>query len=193
MHRHRSRLGEASGYSLIELLVVVGLIAVAGGMTAAMLPSAKRNAAADGEMQRIISTLRGARDLAITDRRNVIVSFPSRQVVVSRQEVGAGGTVTGTTPVTTLTLEGGFDYRLYTPTLGDTPDLFGAAAATSFGGATTVLFDTEGELLDQTGDPVNGTLFIGRQSEPATARAVTILGVTGLVTGYRWDGGHWVR
>jgi Tfp pilus assembly protein FimT len=192
MQAHRSRFSTESGYSLVELLIVVGLIAVAGGMTAAMLPSAKRTAAADGEMQRIVATMRGARDLAVSSRRNVIVAFPSRQLTVAREERGATGAVTGTTPITTLTLEGGFDYRLFTG-LPDTPDAFGTASATSFSGATSVLFTPEGDLVDQTSDPVNGTLFIGRQGETASARAITVLGVTGLVTGYRWDGGRWVR
>jgi Tfp pilus assembly protein FimT len=191
MQAHRSRFTTESGYSLVELLIVVGLIAVAGGMTAAVLPSAKRTAAADGEMQRIVATLRGARDLAVSSRRNVLVAFPSRQLTVAREERGATGAVTGTTPITTLTLEGGFDYRL----LGvpDTPDAFGTVSATYFAAASSVLFTPEGDLVDQTSDPVNGTLFIGRQGEPSSARAITVLGVTGLVTGYRWDGGRWVR
>jgi len=186
-----SRWRQSSGYSLIELMVVLGLIATASAL-AFVVPPMTKLAQADGEMQRIMSTLRSARDQAVSLRRNAVVQFPSAtQIRLVRQAV-ANGAVVGTTDLGTTTIEGGFDYRLF-PGVPDTPDAFGNGAPTSFGAAASLLFTSEGELVDQTGDPVNGTIFIGRSGEPNTARAVTVLGVTGLVTGYRWDGRQWNR
>jgi prepilin-type N-terminal cleavage/methylation domain-containing protein len=182
---------QSSGYSLVEIMIVLGLIATASAI-AVVVPPMTQLAKADGEMQRIMSTLRSARDQAVAQRRNVAVQFPSvTQLRLVRQDV-ANGAVVGTTDLGTTTMESGFDYRLF-PAVPDTPDAFGNGAPTAFGNATAVLFSSEGELVDQTGDPVNGTIFIGRVGETNTARAVTILGVTGLITGYRWDGRQWNR
>ena len=73
----------------------------------------------------------------------------------------------------------------------DTPDAFGNDTATTFAGATTVAFTSEGEFVDEGGDPVNGSVFIGREAEPLTMRAVTIFGSTALIREWRWNGAQW--
>lgn len=181
-----------SGYSLLELVVVSGLVAVACAIAVTAVPAQARSLKADAEMRRVMAGLRQAHDLAVTQRRNVALQFPTSSTLqLVRQDV-SGGVPAGTTVVDTTTLEGGFEYRLF-PGLPDTPDGFGVAAAQSFGGAATVLFTSEGMLVDQTGDPVNGTISLGLDAQPLTARAVTVLGTTGLITGYRWDGRSWTK
>jgi hypothetical protein len=39
--------------------------------------------------------------------------------------------------------------------------------------------------------PVNGTVFVGVPGLPYTARAVTILGATGRIRSYHWNGTTW--
>jgi prepilin-type N-terminal cleavage/methylation domain-containing protein len=182
----------AGGFSLVELLVVVGLIAVTAAVAVLAMPGLTKPIKADSEVQRLVAALRQGRDEAVTQRRNVLVQFPgTSQLELARQNV-SGGSVTGTTVVAAFAMEGGFEYRVF-PELPDTPDGFGNARARDFSGATSILFTSEGALVDQTGDPVNGTLFIGLEGQPLTARAVTILGTTGLVTAYRWNGREWTR
>jgi type II secretion system protein H len=181
----------SAGYTLVEVLVVLALIGIVSAITVVM-PGMSKTAKADSELQRVISGLRSARDQAVAQRRNIAIDFPTvTQMRLVRQDV-SNGVVIGTTVLGTYTMESGFDFRQF-PGVPDTPDAFGAAGAQSFGAATAVLFTSEGELVDQTGDPLNGTIFVGHSGEPGTARAVTILGVTGLVTGYRWDGRQWNR
>jgi hypothetical protein len=75
----------------------------------------------------------------------------------------------------------------------DTPDAFGMASATAFGSLTPPTFTTDGSLINSTGDVINGTLFIGVQGDPLSARAVTIFGPTGAMRLWKWDGRAWVE
>ena len=48
------------------------------------------------------------------------------------------------------------------------------------------MFTTDGTLIDSGGTPINGTVFLSIQNQPESARAVTVLGSTGRVRGYKW-------
>ena len=63
----------------------------------------------------------------------------------------------------------------------------------NFGAAATIMFNTEGMLVDSGGIPVNGTVFLLIPNQPGSFRAVTVLGATGRVRGFRWNGGQWTR
>jgi prepilin-type N-terminal cleavage/methylation domain-containing protein len=177
----------AAGFTLVETLVVVGLIAVLSGITVMVMPIALLSAKADSGAAQVVSVLRVAREEAISQRRNLRVAFTApNRIVVSRVEVpGPGISV-----ITQALLEGGLTFRLFVG-LPDTPDAFGNAAASSFGGATSIAFTSSGEFVDQNGDPVNGTVFIGREDQPLSARAVSIFGPTALVREWRWNGSRW--
>ncbi len=174
---------------MIEMLVVVGLIGVLAAISVMMMPKAILASKADGGAARVASILRTAREQSISQRRSVRVTFtPPNRIVTARVEVPGPGT----TVISDVVLEDGMEYRLF-PGVPDTPDAFGNATATSFGVATTISFTSEGWFVDQNGDPVNGTSFIGKASEPLSARAVSIFGPTALVSTWRWNGSRWVR
>jgi prepilin-type N-terminal cleavage/methylation domain-containing protein len=94
----------------------------------------------------------------------------------------------------------------------DTPDGFGntTTCVTSSGicfnssscGTTPVLpcyitFQSDGTVVNSSGVYMNGTIFMGQvgntsnPANPLTARAITILGTTGRVKGYRYNGKTW--
>jgi len=52
-------------------------------------------------------------------------------------------------------------------------------------------FTTTGAFVDAGNTFVNGTVFVGITGQPRTARAITILGATGRVRQYHWDGTQW--
>jgi prepilin-type N-terminal cleavage/methylation domain-containing protein len=182
------------GFSMIELMVVVGVIGVAAAMTVLIMPSALQAAKADGGLTRVVSALRTVREQAISQRRNIRVTFNApNQVVVSREEVPVPpATAITTTVIDTVLLEDGVSFRLFDG-LPDTPDAFGNATVASFGGATFVRFTSEGAFVDQNGDPANGTVFLGRYTDPMSARAVTIFGPTALIRQWRWNGRQWTN
>ena len=177
------------GWSLVEMMFVLGIIAVASSVAVMVMPRAVTAAKADSSIQRLESVLRTAREQSISQRRNVRVVFnPPNVVQVFRVEV--------TTPVTlTLisetALEGRAQFLLF-PGIGDTPDAFGNSNAVSFGTATNMQFTSEGSFVDQVGDQVNGTVFIGVPNEPETARAVSVFGPTALIRTWNWDGRSWI-
>jgi len=62
-----------------------------------------------------------------------------------------------------------------------------------FRGSTLLMFLSDGTFVDAQGNPLNGSVFLGLNNHPETARAVTVLGATGRVRGYRWTGSRWIQ
>jgi hypothetical protein len=95
--------------------------------------------------------------------------------------------------VSSTLIEGGiqFLFPTGTPTIPDTPEAFGNASGVDFGSATEVKFNPDGMLVNQLGAVINGTVFVMFPSERLSSRAVTVLGSTGRVRGYKWDGRVW--
>ena len=46
-------------------------------------------------------------------------------------------------------------------------------------------------FVDGNGNPIDGTVFLGIPGLPGTARAVAVLGATGRIRQYHWDGNAW--
>jgi prepilin-type N-terminal cleavage/methylation domain-containing protein len=178
-----------AGFTLIELLVVVGLMGILAAMSVMILPGAVATARADGGASRLIAILRVAREQAIAQRRTVRVAFTApNRVVVTRVEVPGPGT----TVLTDVVLEEGMQYLLFAGQ-PDTPDAFGRTAAVSFGLAVSLSFTSEGSFVDQNGDPLNGSVFLGKPNQPTTARAVTVFGPTAQIRNWRWSGSQWLH
>jgi prepilin-type N-terminal cleavage/methylation domain-containing protein len=180
------RRSDQGGFSVLELLIVVAitgvLAAIAGAQIAAMQPSFK----ADGGMRQILSQINQARELSITQRRYMRVTFTAPNLV----QVVREDTTNTTTTLYSARLEGGVQFVLYSG-VPDTPDAFGKAAAIDFGTAVTVKFSPDGFLVNQDGQTTNGTVFLAIPQLSRSVRAVTVLGATGRVRGYRWDSRAW--
>ena len=159
------------GFTLIEMMVVVLVIAIVGAMTIFAVQAAIPSARGDAAMDAVLSMLRLGRDSAITMRRRIEVRFPSAsQIDVVRIDVGSERIIGS------ASLEGNTLFML-TAGVPDTPDAYGNAAATDFGGAVIIRFNEDGTMSDGGGVPLNGTVFIGQAAETRAARAVTVTGV----------------
>jgi Tfp pilus assembly protein FimT len=173
-------------------VVVVGLMAVLAGVAVLTSGLAIDAARADSGVQQVVRQLREARELAIADRRNIQIEFLApNQIRLTRRDV-TGAVETGVTVLRTVTLEGRLRYLLPDGT-PDTPDGFGAGGAVAFGNATALIFTSEGSFVDQTGDPLNGTVFLADPAVPLSRRAVTVFGPTALVGTFRWNGTAWAN
>ena len=193
--RPSARLRAAQGFSLIELLMVVAIIAIMGGIAMGVTSNAVRNAKGKAGAQQLSSFLKRHRELAISRRRNIEIAFTLPNIVVSTQRaVPDPPAVLGpSTVLETMYLEGRVEYRKF-PSVGlDTPDLFGSAAEVNLGGANPVMFTSEGTFADVNGDPINATVLLGIVNQPQTANAVTIIGTTATLRMWRWDGARWVQ
>jgi prepilin-type N-terminal cleavage/methylation domain-containing protein len=177
----------ARGYSAIEMMFVLGILGVLAGMAGLQMNSARPSLKGDGAMRVIMSQMRTARELAITQRRYMRVTFTApNKIEVLREEVPGPST----TVVSSAVLEGGVEYGMVKD-VPDTPDAFGGSTAINFGVVTNVKFTPDGTLVNQDGASANGSIFLAMPNVARSARAVTILGSTGRIRGYRWDGASW--
>jgi prepilin-type N-terminal cleavage/methylation domain-containing protein len=190
MRQYSNRLQR--GFSLLEILTGLAIISVvlAMGMLnySTILPNFKANSA----MDQLLYQLRSARERAIAHRREVQVQFSgTNQLTIT--ELWLVGTAP---PASTVSFEGGAQYIVF----GSVPDLpapfnFGNTAAVYFGGLSggppIMKFSTTGSFIDGGNTLVNGTVFMGIPGKPSTARAISILGATGRVREYHWDGAQW--
>jgi len=186
------RIRRQQGFTLLEAMATISITAIVGSMATASLVSARRAYQGDGAMRAVMSQLNTARELAITQRHNMEVQFVGGNWVrIVRHEITPGVT----TVLMNVALEGGAQFAL-TAGVPDTPDGFGAASPIAFS-AATVMFTTDGTLIDSGGTPINGTVFLSILNQQESARAVTVLGSTGRVRGYKWVVGKtssgWLR
>jgi hypothetical protein len=75
--------------------------------------------------------------------------------------------------------------------LPDTLENIGKSKPIDFGTLTNVKFSPEGTLVNQDGASANGSAFLAISGKALSSRAITILGSTGRIRGYRWDGTKW--
>jgi Tfp pilus assembly protein FimT len=157
-------------------------------MATAQMAGARRAMQGDGAMRLLMGQLALAREMAVTQRRNMEIRFVSTNwVQIVRHEVPAG-----TTTLASSVFEGNVQFSLL-PGVADTPDGFGTANGIAFGVATTLTFNTDGTLVDNAGNPINGTVFLAIANIKQSQRAVTVMGSTGRVRGYKWTGAGWNR
>jgi prepilin-type N-terminal cleavage/methylation domain-containing protein len=198
---------QESGFTMVELMMAIAIGMIVMAMAMGGVQGMTKSARADGGLQQAASGLRGAREAAIGNRRNVQLTFGTNTITLTRVEycpatctVGTYSTFPGctstctakTTALRTVTLEGRAEFRLTTG-LSDTPDGFGNASATAFGALVPPMFTTDGSFINTNGDVLNGSVFIGVPNDTLSARAVTIFGATGAMRLWKWNGRAWVE
>jgi type II secretory pathway pseudopilin PulG len=188
---HSRPPGDA-GFTTLELLAVLVIgIAVAaislGGFTNAL-----DTVRGDASMNKVQWQLKLARETAINQRRAVELRFtpPNFLSVVRRNIPWDAGDPSTESIISTAVLEHGTNFFAFTG-VPDTPDGFGRTQPVDFGDADAVMFNADGQLVDETGAIINGTIFIGRPGAPLTARALTVFGPTSTIRTYRWNGSAW--
>jgi Tfp pilus assembly protein FimT len=183
-----SRRTAVAGFSLVEVSLGLLLACILAGFGLlgmnAILPGIRAN---EG-MSRVMAQLRKGRSLSMSQRRTVEVRFQGANAIqLMRQDwpppaVSELGAVSLGNNCQFMRFEG----------VPDTPDGFGNREAVDFGGASSLLFLTDGTLADEAGDPVNGTVFVAVPGREDSVRAVTILGASGRIRSYRWSGTEWI-
>jgi prepilin-type N-terminal cleavage/methylation domain-containing protein len=178
----------ARGFTLIEMMLVVCVVGIIAAMATFQIGSVRPAMQGDGAMRTVMAELNGAREMAIAQRRFMEIAF----VGTNRIRIIRHDLPNGTTTLRDVALESGVQYGII-PGIADTPDAFGNGSPTSFGAATSIMFSTDGSLIDSGGVPVNGTVFVTIPTVAISFRAVTVQGSTGHVRAYQWTGGQWRR
>lgn len=178
---------EEEGFTLIDVMIAVMLVGILAAMATFQIGSVRPGFEGDGAMRVVMSELNTAREMAITQRRHMRIDFVGNNTLrVTRINVP-----TGTTLMREVSFESGVQYGLISG-IGDTPDAYGNGSATTFS-ASTIMFGTDGALINPAGGPVNGTVFLAKPGFALSFRAVTVQGTTGRVRAYRWVGNQWRR
>lgn len=176
--------------AVIVVILIMAAFSVIGIANA--LPSFR----ATSGMNQVVGLVRRARSAAVSDRRTTVLQFTGNNKITLLQTPPGGGVAVpllGPVP-----LESGVQF-VYFPATGDTPMGFGSCTngtcftnpANPGGGIPATTFLADGSFGAGIGVPVNGTIFLGIPGKVTTARAVTILGATGRVRTYYWDGNVW--
>lgn len=187
---------QQAGFSLLEVTMVMAISLVVLGMSLIKLQPLWQQVQANSALQEVKETLREGRELAISQRRTIVVKFSGGNTLKFYQVLEPANTVS-TTPFLTLPLPGQAQFLTYTGEI-DTPDGYGmpATGGIEFGGVvgtptSGVEFQSDGTFTDGNGIPINGTIFLGLPNVPTSARAVTILGNTGRIKPYHYTGSVW--
>ena len=180
------------GFTLLEILTALAIITVIMGMAMLNYGNILPNFKANSAMDQLLYQLRSARERAISHRREVQVQFVGTNQLTTT-EIWLTGVAP---PPTTVSFEGGAQYVVFS-TVPDLPApyKFGNSSAIYFeslpGGPPIMKFTTNGSFIDGGNTLVNGTVFLGIPGRPLTARAISVLGATGRVREYHWDGSAW--
>jgi prepilin-type N-terminal cleavage/methylation domain-containing protein len=194
--RTMARARASHGFTLVEMVMVVAILAILSGVAIGVSQTMVNNAKGQAGAQQLSAFLKRTREMAVSRRRNIEIAFTAPNVV-STQQRGVPpvppGPMPAPTPLETLRLEGRVEFRLFST--GDTPDAFAPSPTTAVNIGTTlpILFTSEGQLVDANGDPINATIFMGQPGQIGTANALTVLGTTALIRTWRWDGSRWVQ
>jgi hypothetical protein len=171
------------------MLITVAVMALVTGTGVFTIKTLLPTLRADAALEQMLLQLRRARTMSVNQRRNFTVTFQgTNELVVVRQEIP-----TGTTPISDTFLPGNMVYTVFAG-VPDTPDNFGNPQAVNFacGGTLpcSIVFQSDGSVLAN-GTAVNGTVFMGLPGNTKTARAVTVMGPTGRLRGYRYNNVAW--
>jgi prepilin-type N-terminal cleavage/methylation domain-containing protein len=183
------------GFSLIELIfvIVVVLIITAGAMM--QFVPVMKSARAENALQTTLSQMRNARGLAIDQRRRYRLTFTSPDTMqLDLVVIDPVTHIQSFSPVSTTVLPTDTQFIAISgiPTAGNgTPDglpTSGAAIDLDVdygGGGTQVFFQPDGRALDAAGQLNNGVVYMARPGEVMSSRAVSVLGATGRIKGWR--------
>jgi type II secretory pathway pseudopilin PulG len=196
----RKTIRNERGFTLLESVLVIGIMMILMGIAVIKSFGSMESYSANSAMDTVVSQLRVARQLAISQRRIVRVWIDNTpeaadnrfHVAYQVQSAGtqttevAGKKISVPVPGTTqFILESG---------VPDTPMAFGNNAAVYIGnppvagGPPVMQFNPDGTFTDNNLTLLNGTVFIGVPNQAGTARAVTIMGGSGRVRAYTWSG-----
>src|SRR6267143_579947 len=174
------------GFTLIETLIVIAMSMTLMAISMFQLQPAMQLFRSRAATDQVKNILRQARELAISERRSVVVQFVGNNTIELFQVLEPTNTI-ASTPFLTVPLESGVQFMTLSGET-DTPDSFGipSTGGIEFGGIagappTGMQFQSDGTFTDGTGNPINGTVFLGSPNANSTAGAVTVLGNTGRV------------
>ncbi len=188
MMKETISLSHESGFTLVETLAVMAIVAI---MTAVALPfidDAVRKTHEDIAMYNVVQEMRRGRQLALDQRRNHRVTFTNpRLITITRIGVGALGEAD--TIVSRVNLPSDIDFGRNGIPVNPDPQIASAAAVSFNDNAQTYVdFRPDGSAIDAAGLLALGQVMVCRIGDIQSTRAITLFGSTGRIKGFRFRG-----
>jgi Tfp pilus assembly protein FimT len=193
----------SAGHSLIELLLVFALIGIVTSIALPQLLAQRRLSRSVGVAREILTELREARQLAMSQRQAFTFQYDNvnkRFLMIDHNDnPGPATLVNGTYPVTPNTrivstrpladtatsseIPYGIPNQAQTGALDD-----GIAMTPLFNNQINITFQPDGSVVDAAGDPLGRALFFYNSKAPrGTASAISIMGASGRVKIWRYN------
>ena len=195
----RESVSRMRGFTLLEMLVAVSVFLVVSVITFSNLAPAIKDARINGSYNQVLEEMRMARELAIQNRKTYLLTFNPAGLPVGRHgmqinqlNAGALGAIYNQVPVV-LPTDVHFQVIPGIPNTGATvPDNFGTGGtAIQFdigvagGTLNQIYFFPDGSARDINNNINNGIVYVARDNDIYSSRAITLYGAAGRVRGWR--------
>jgi prepilin-type N-terminal cleavage/methylation domain-containing protein len=186
------------GFTLLEMMVAISVFLMVTAIAFTTLAPALREARSNGAYNQTLEELRQARQLAIQNRKTYLLTFnppglPTgiHGMQINEIDAGAIGPIYNLVPVT-LPTDVHFQVIPGIPTTNlTTPDNMGTGAtAIQFdigvagGAANLIYFFPDGSARDLNNNINNGIIYVARDGDLNSSRAITLFGAAGRIRGW---------
>jgi len=179
-----SKLNDIRGFSLMEVLLVAGLVMLVGGFSMIFIGPALEARNVEMAVRTVSTQMSRARQLSVDARRKTKVTFTTPGTITV--EALEGGTWT---QVSTVDLPGDMELGID----GSVPGVPAPGGSTyannqvaNFSDYSEVYFMPDGSAVTSAGAHTNGVVYMAQPSKlETTTRAVTLFGSTGRIK--RWE------
>jgi Tfp pilus assembly protein FimT len=177
---------------LLEVLMVIAIIGVLCAISLPQIGVAVKSAKMESAFQTLVGAMREARQTAVDNRQIVRLTFVApRTVLIERRDPlppNNGAATYSLVRSVDLPIDVQFSALPGIPVgTANGPDGLGSGlAAVDFNnGGTQLYFQPDGTAEDTIGKVANGVVYIARTPDVNSSRAVTMLGATGRLKGWR--------
>ena len=179
-----SKMKDIRGFSLMEILMVAGMVAIVGAFSMMIIGPALEARNVDMAVRTVSNEMHRARQFAVDARRRTKVTFNNPRTILVEQQapVSQGG---AWTQVSTTDLPGLMEFEVNASLSAvDGPEGHGVSTAIDFSGSSQIFFMPDGSAVTSAGILSNGVVYVGEPLKVETNRAVTLFGSTGRIR--RW-------